>query len=41
MTKSENVLAYANFMHEIGSLKNKPASIKDLFFDTPEVAGGN
>jgi hypothetical protein len=28
-------------MNEIGSLKNKPASLSDLFFDTPEIAGGN
>ena len=40
-TKPENVLKYATFMNEIGSLKNKPASIPDLFFDTPEIAGGN
>ena len=40
-TRPENVLAYANFMHEIGSLKNKPAGLADLFFDAPEVAGGN
>ena len=40
-TKPENVLTYANFMHEIGSLKNKPAGLKDLFFDNPDLAGGN
>jgi NitT/TauT family transport system substrate-binding protein len=40
-TKPENVLKYATFMNEIGSLKNKPTSISDLFFDTPEVADGN
>lgn len=39
--KPENVMAYANFMHEVGSLKSKPASIADLFFETPEVVGGN
>jgi NitT/TauT family transport system substrate-binding protein len=39
--KPENVLKYGIFMNEIGSLKNKPASISDLFFDTPEVAGGH
>ena len=39
--KPENVLKYGTFMNEIGSLKNKPASIPDLFFDTPEIAGGN
>ena len=40
-TKPENVLKYGIFMKEIGSLKNTPTSISDLFFDTPEVAGGN
>lgn len=40
-TRPENVLKYANFMHEIGSLKNKPSGIGDLFFEGPEVAGGN
>ncbi len=39
--KPENVMAYANFMHDAGSLKNKPASIADLFFATPEIEGGN
>ena len=39
--KPENVMAYANFMHDVGSLKNKPASIADLFFVTPETSGGN
>ena len=39
--RPENVLKYGAFMNEIGTLKNKPASISDLFFDTPEVAGGN
>jgi NitT/TauT family transport system substrate-binding protein len=40
-TKPENVLKYAAFMSEIGSLKNKPTSIPELFFDMPEVADGN
>ncbi len=31
----ERLLPYAEFMHRIGTLKNKPASWKDLFF--PEV----
>jgi NitT/TauT family transport system substrate-binding protein len=39
--RPENVLKYGAFMNEIGSLKNKPTSISDLFFDTPEIAGGN
>jgi NitT/TauT family transport system substrate-binding protein len=40
-TKPENVMKYATFMHEIGSLKNEPASIKDLFFGNADVSGGN
>jgi NitT/TauT family transport system substrate-binding protein len=39
--KPENVLTYANFMHEIGSLKNKAGGLNNLFFDNPEIAGGN
>jgi sulfonate transport system substrate-binding protein len=34
-TEPENVMAYAAFMHAIGSLKNRPASIDDLFFGPP------
>ena len=40
-TKPENVMKYATFMHEIGSLKNQPASIKELFFDGADLGGGN
>jgi NitT/TauT family transport system substrate-binding protein len=40
-TKPENVMKYAAFMHEIGSLKNEPASIKELFFADTDLAGGN
>ena len=29
----QRVLPFAVFMHEVGTLKNKPASWKDLFFD--------
>ncbi len=36
-TTPENVTKYANFMHEAGSIKNQPASWKDLFF--PEIQG--
>jgi hypothetical protein len=28
------VMTYAAFMHAIGTLKNKPASLDDLFFAT-------
>jgi NitT/TauT family transport system substrate-binding protein len=31
-TAPENVMKYATFMHDIGSIKNRPASWKDLFF---------
>jgi NitT/TauT family transport system substrate-binding protein len=33
----ENTLKYAEFMNGVGSLKNRPASWKDLFF--PEIHG--
>jgi NitT/TauT family transport system substrate-binding protein len=37
----ENIMKYAIFMHEIGSLKNRPGSIKDLFFAEADVDAGN
>lgn len=37
----ENVMKYARFMNEIGSLKNKPASLDELFFKGTDVSGGN
>lgn len=40
-SKPENVLKYGAFMHEIGSLKNKPEGIEELFFTSDAVAGGN
>jgi NitT/TauT family transport system substrate-binding protein len=36
-TTPENVKKYADFMHDSGSIKNRPASWKDLFF--PEIHG--
>jgi NitT/TauT family transport system substrate-binding protein len=36
-TTPENVMKYADFMHEIGSIKNRPGSWKDMFF--PEIHG--
>lgn len=39
--KPENVMKYATFMHSIGSLKNKPATIDELFFKGTDIAGGN
>ncbi len=40
-TKPEGVMQYADFMHSIGSLKNKAASLDDLFFDAKSLGGGN
>jgi NitT/TauT family transport system substrate-binding protein len=37
-TTPENIMKYANFMHDIGSITNQPASWKDLFF--PEAQSG-
>ena len=39
--KPENVMKYATFMNSIGSLKNKPASIDELFFKGTDMTGGN
>jgi NitT/TauT family transport system substrate-binding protein len=36
-TTPENVMKYAAFMHDVGSIRNRPASWKDLFF--PEIEG--
>lgn len=40
-TRPENVLAYARFMQETGSLRTRPASLDDVFFASPDLAGGN
>jgi len=40
-TKPENVMKYANFMHEIGSIKSKPKSVAELFVPGTDVSGGN
>jgi NitT/TauT family transport system substrate-binding protein len=40
-TKPENVMKYATFMHEIGSLKQEPNSLKELFFGDADLGGGN
>ena len=37
----ENVLKYAEFMHEIGSLGNKAENILDLFFESDAIADGH
>ena len=41
MTKPENVMKYANFMNDIGSIKHRPKSITELFFDASDIASGN
>ena len=40
-TTPENVMKYAYFMHDIGSMKNRPASIRELFFPGVELGTGN
>src|SRR3984885_2351572 len=40
-TTPENVMKYATFMHDVGSLKNQPASWKDLFFPEIHAAPGS
>ncbi len=37
----ENTLALGEFMHRVGAIKTRPASVKDYFFDDAHVAGGN
>lgn len=37
----QNTLVLAQFMHRIGTIKNKPASVKDYFFDDAHIAGGS
>jgi NitT/TauT family transport system substrate-binding protein len=36
-TAPQNLMKYAEFMNKIGSIENKPASWKDVFF--PEIHG--
>lgn len=40
-TRPENVMKYAHFMNDIGSLKHRPASIDELFFKEADVLSGN
>ena len=40
-TRPENLMKYANFMHEIGSIKLKPKSVAELFVTGADVSGGN
>jgi NitT/TauT family transport system substrate-binding protein len=40
-TTPENVMKYATFMHDIGSIENRPTSWKDLFFPEIHAAPGS
>jgi len=40
-TKPENLMKYANFMNDIGSIKTRPNSVADLFVVGADVSGGN
>jgi NitT/TauT family transport system substrate-binding protein len=40
-TTPENVMKYADFMHRIGSIRNRPSSWKDLFFPEIHAAPGS
>ena len=40
-TKPENVMKYALFMHDIGSMKSRPKAIEDLFFDMADIGSGH
>ncbi|EJN00300.1 ABC transporter substrate-binding protein [Herbaspirillum sp. YR522] len=37
----QNTYALAEFMHRVGAIKNKPASVKDYFFDDRHIQGGS
>lgn len=40
-TTPQNTYQLAEFMHRVGAIKNKPASVKDYFFDDAQNAQGN
>ena len=40
-TTPENVMKYAHFMHDIGSLKNRPSSVRELFFEGINLSAGH
>jgi NitT/TauT family transport system substrate-binding protein len=37
----QNTLGLANFLHRVGAIKNKPASVQDYFFPAAHVAAGS
>jgi len=40
-TTPQNTYVLAEFMHRVGAIRNKPASVKDYFFDDAQNAAGN
>ena len=40
-TTPQNTYPLAEFMHRVGAIKNKPASVKDYFFDDAQNVSGN
>lgn len=36
-----NTLGLGQFMHRIGAIKNRPAALKDYFFDDPRISSGS
>ena len=40
-TAPENVIKYAHFMHDIGSLKNRASGVSDLFFPGIDLQAGH
>jgi NitT/TauT family transport system substrate-binding protein len=40
-TRPENVMKYALFMNDIGSIKNRPKSIEELFFEPKDIGAGD
>ncbi|RZL94813.1 MAG: ABC transporter substrate-binding protein [Variovorax sp.] len=40
-TVPQNTYALAEFMHRVGVIKNRPASVRDYFFDDAQNAQGN
>ena len=40
-TTPQNTYGLAEFMHRVGAIKNKPASVKDYFFDDAQNAAGS
>lgn len=37
----QNTLSLAQFLHQVGAIKNKPASWKDYFFEHPVIVNGS